>query len=206
MYISSTIEDIGCSKEKKYNMNWQTYYEMFNSILEAPSGTYLDPEYLHYTQMNLTRTNRWLKNYNPLPETIQALEEISALQHWELITEQWCGDAAHSTPVIYKLSTLNPLIKLNIQLRDQDSEIDSYLTSGSKSIPILIVRDEEGNDLYTWGPRPVAAQEDFLKMKASESEMTIVKEALQKWYNHDKGRSTESEIAALVRAHNEVLI
>jgi len=191
---------------EKYNMNWQTYYEMFNSILEEPTGTYLDPEFLHYTKINLARTTRWLKNFNPSPESIQALEEISSPQHWELITEQWCGDAAHSTPVIYKLSTLNPLIKLNIQLRDQGSEIDSYLTSGSKSIPILIVRDEDGKDLYTWGPRPVAAQDDFLKMRASESDMTIVKEALQKWYNQDKGQSTQSELVALIKEHNNILI
>ena len=47
-------------------------------------------------------------------------------------------------------------------MRDNDnSEIESYLTNGSKSIPKLIIRDNDGKDLFVWGPRPFACQQQF---------------------------------------------
>ena len=58
-----------------------------------------------------------------------------------------CGDAAHIVPIIYLMSRLNNNITLRIQLRDSGSEIEKYLTNGTKSIPMLIVRDENNKDL-----------------------------------------------------------
>ncbi|HNJ59416.1 MAG TPA: thioredoxin family protein, partial [Chitinophagaceae bacterium] len=81
---------------------------------------------------------------------------------------------------------------------DSGSEIEKYLTNGSKSIPLLIIRDLSGNDITKWGPRPKDCQADFSKLKAEGLEMADLKIALQKWYNNDKGVKIQQEIIALL--------
>ena len=89
------------------------------------------------------------------------MKYISEKQNWLVISEHWCGDSANILPFIYKLSQLNPLINLTIQLRDSDSEIDSYLTNGKKSIPVFVVRDEFNNDILLGSSRPIKCQSYF---------------------------------------------
>ena len=182
-------------------MDWMTYHEQFSHILNAPEGDYLQDDIYQYTKMNQTRTNRWMKNFHLDELTVEHLRLIKETLHWELITEHWCGDAAHITPVVWMMSRENELNHLNIQLRDSDSEIDKYLTNGSKSIPILIVRNSNGDDIFTWGPRPEGAAELFDALRKSNAGFDQLKEELQKWYNKDKGKSVEKEIMLLIRQH-----
>lgn len=181
-------------------MTWQEYIHYFEQILShaAPQPPYNEEAYLHYTKMNWSRSNRWLKN-NPLTnETIRAIKKISQRQHWVLITEPWCGDAAHIVPVVYQMAVLNPNIDLEIQLRDNGSEIDQYLTNGTKSIPILIVRNADGKDLFRWVPRPTEANIVFDELKEKKTDFETIKLALQNFYNKDKAKSTQQEIVALL--------
>ena len=183
-------------------MTWQEYVQYFEQILSGttPKPPYNEEEYFHYTKMNWSRSNRWLKNSPLTAETIQAIKKINERQHWVLITEPWCGDAAHIVPVIYQMAVLNPNIDLEIQLRDSGSEIDKYLTKGSKSIPILIVRNTEGKDLFVWGPRPVGANIVFDELKKNEADFETIKLALQNFYNKDKAKETQQEIVALLNS------
>lgn len=180
-------------------MDWNTYLGLFDDILEKrnTAAPYDNPDYWDYVRMNKSRTMRWLKN-NPLSEeTIAAIKSIDTPQKWILITEPWCGDAAHSTPVIYLLSQLNPNIELEIVLRDSSDLIDSYLTNGGKSIPKLVVRDENNKDLFDWGPRPEEAQTIVMDMKAQESPYEEVHKVIQNWYNKDKATSIQEELNRL---------
>jgi hypothetical protein len=96
------------------------------------------------------------------------------------------------------LASLNSLINLSFQLRDSpESEIDSYLTNGTKSIPILIGR-QNGNDLFVWGPRPATCQKLIDSLKDQEVDFNTMKEEIQKWYNADQGRLIQSEIIELL--------
>jgi hypothetical protein len=36
--------------------------------------------------------------------------------------------------------------------------MDQYLTNGGRSIPKLVAFDDDGQALFTWGPRPAALQ------------------------------------------------
>src|SRR5690606_37230624 len=104
--------------------------------------------------------------------------------HWFVITEPWCGDAAHSVPFIQLAAQLNPLITVEYELRDSEPfRINDYLTGGSKSIPKLIIRDDQGNDLATWGPRPVECQKLFDQLKIDQADFETQKTSLQHWYN-----------------------
>lgn len=182
-------------------MNFTAYSTLFDRILsgEHTQSPYDDPSYMDYTKLNASRQSRWTKKGELLPEAIDAIRQITSPQHWIIITEPWCGDAAHNVPFLIKLAELNPLISVDIQLRDQEPFlINDYLTNGGKSIPKLIVRDTAGTDLFTWGPRPEPAQELMLKMKQEALSAEEQKIRLQNWYNEDKGALLQKEIAALL--------
>lgn len=182
-------------------MTFENYHVGFKEILNNanPSAPYDDLDFLDYTKMNSTRVNRWLKQGEILPEMREYLTNLKQKQKWVLITEHWCGDAAHIVPFLYMMAEITPMVELEIQLRDSDSEIDSYLTNGSKSIPVLIVRDEAGKDLFVWGPRPKACQVVFDELKAAGADFEDMKVALQNWYNQDKGNLIQVEILELLK-------
>lgn len=182
--------------EKSIYMNFQEYLTYFEGVLANPEQypTYTDPDYYNYTKLNWSRNNRWLKRFEVSEELREKMSTIAQPQTWILITEPWCGDAAHSVPQIAKIADLNPQITLDIQLRDTEPFlIEQYLTNGGKSIPKLIVRDAEGKDLFVWGPRPDALQDLFLKFKEEGKEFEEIKEFIQKWYNDDKGDELQKE-------------
>lgn len=183
-------------------MNFKEYNSYFQSIVENPTppSPYDEEMYKEYTRLNYKRTQRWLKHAEFLPELKALIESPATPNNWVLITEPWCGDAAHSVPVIQLLSELNPSVHVEIQLRDSNSEIDNYLTRGGKSIPVLIVRDETGKDLFHWGPRPAGCQEVFDKLKEEGADFEQQKIALQNWYNNDKGVSIQQELLEKFRA------
>ena len=184
-------------------MTYSDYSAIFDQIL---SGTiqhapYDDPHFVEYTKLNQSRSHRWDKTGKLTEECISTIQSISIPMHWILITEPWCGDAAHSVPFIAKMAALNPLIHLEIQLRDnKDSEIESYLTNGAKSIPILVVRNTFGEDLFVWGPRPEACRELHHALKAQEVTLEELKTGLQQWYNADKGTHIQEELIAQFRS------
>ncbi len=181
-------------------MTWQSYLDYFEKILIAaiPEPPYNDEDFAHYTKMNYSRQNRWVKLGKLTRETIEAIREVNTQQHWIVITEPWCGDAAHLVPFIEMMSAENPLISFEVQLRDKDSEIDKYLTGTSKSIPILVVRNEAGEDLFHWGPRPKECQALYIKLKEEMADLETLKIALQHWYNADKGSSVQQEVIELL--------
>lgn len=178
-------------------MDFQQYQTHFQDILSSPnpSAPYDNADYLDYTKLNWSRQQRWLKTGLLNPILSKAIADIDKPQQWIIITEPWCGDASHTVPFIHMLTQLNPLINASYQLRDTEPFlIEQYLTNGGKAIPKLIVRDEAGNDLVNWGPRPVACQEVYSKLTAEKADFETVKTELQKWYNQDKGVSFQQEL------------
>ena len=115
-----------------------------------------------------------------------------------MITEPWCGDASHIVPFIQMMAELNPLIHVDYELRDAEpNRINEYLTNGSKAIPKLIIRNGEGKDLATWGPRPAECQVLYKELHESKAPFEEVKIALQNWYNEHNGVEIQQEITAL---------
>jgi len=178
------------------SIEYATFFE------ESAKGENYPKELNHYVPLNLHRHQRWMK-HGVISDSLQEqISKITTIQHWVLITEPWCGDAAHTVPFIIKMAELNSKINLEIQLRDSDSEIDQYLTHGGKSVPMLIVRDEEKKDLFVWGPRPKELQAIYLDLKAKNEIFEEIKTILQKWYNEDKGERIQDEILKLLQGLN----
>jgi thiol-disulfide isomerase/thioredoxin len=186
-------------------MHLAQYYQQFEDIL---SGSYTEAPYhkeayLEYVKLNRSRMKRWNKTGKILPEHEKAIGEVKAPQHWLLITEPWCGDAANITPFFEKVAGLNPNIKITVQNRDaENSEIEKYLTNGGKSIPKLIIRDKDGNDLAIWGPRPKDAQALFHKLREENANFEEQKVALLTWYNKNKGLQIQEELVEILSSIN----
>jgi|SRR5690554_1531484 len=186
---------------------WEKYLDKFEEVLlqEKPLPPYDDPMYLDYFKLNRSRQKRWLKTAEIKPELKEVIQAIKGKQTWYLITEPWCGDAAHNVPFIYLMSKLNPNITLKIVWRDVEPfMIDDYLTNGGKSIPKLVIRNESGKDLHVWGPRPAECQVLFQELKDENADFEKQKVELQNWYNKDKGMSIQKEFLQIFESLENV--
>lgn len=182
-------------------MKFEEYLDYFESILKNPERypVYNDQEYLDYTKLNWSRMSRWMKRFIPREDIQVKINSINTKQRWILITEPWCGDAAHSVPQIFKLIKGNVNIDFDIQLRDTEPcLIDKYLTNGGKSIPKLVIRDQNDVDIAVWGPRPSKLQKLFSDLKDEGKDFSEIKEVMQKWYNEDKGTEIQLELVKLL--------
>lgn len=117
-------------------------------------------EYIRSMQNHQASTIKILKEFQ-VPMEDEAF--FSALKQENLrvivITEDWCGDAMLNVPILLKLAE-EAGIEVRMILRDQNLELmDQYLTNGkSRSIPIFIFIDQEGEERAVWGPRADSVQ------------------------------------------------
>lgn len=183
-------------------ITWKDYLQKFEHILSQknPEAPYDDLDFFNYLKLNRSRQNRWLKTAKINDELSHVISAINQKQTWYLIVEPWCGDASHSAPFIYMMTELNPNITFKVVLRDTEPfMIDNYLTNGGKSIPKVVIRDENEKDLHLWGPRPIECQNEFDSLKEQQVELADLKLALQNWYNKDHGNSIQKEFLALLK-------
>jgi hypothetical protein len=154
---------------------------------------------VHYTELNIARMNKWDKHLILQPEVQDKIRAIAKPQKWLVLSEGWCGDAAHVLPVLEQLAHLNPLVELRIVFRDEHLALmDQYLTNGGRSIPKLIVLDEHFTEKTSWGPRPEFAQQLFLEGRANGTDNAELKKQLQIWYARNRGQAIQEEVADLV--------
>ena len=80
-------------------MTFEAYHQYFESIIqkspEQQTAPYNNPDYFDYTKLNWSRMNRWLKTGKITDAMTEAVKAIDSPQQWIIITEPWCGDAAH---------------------------------------------------------------------------------------------------------------
>lgn len=178
------------------------YFETVGNLVAEgkTTGPNQGESWIHYTELAYSRMKRWNKIGRLLPEMKSKLESITSPQSWTVITEAWCGDAAHAFMFLEKMADVNPLITLHWKLRDENLElIDQYLTNGGRSIPKLIVKDENGQELYNWGPRPQFIQNKYLQLKTDNVPAAQISIEIQKMYNADKGETMQREILSLMK-------
>ncbi len=155
---------------------------------------------LEYSKLNLQRSLRIEKMYNVSNDLKNYVENISKRQIWLVLTEDWCGDSAQNLPYIAKIAALNDKIEFRILERDSNLDImDLYLTNGTRSIPKLIAFDEDGNEIFTWGPRPKAAQDLVSKRKSEGASKEEFIRELHKWYSLNFGKELEKEFIEILK-------
>lgn len=192
---------------EKEGFTYADYREKINYLLTQgqTTGTDHSEAMLHYTKMNVQRMNRVEKTAILNEELLQILEALKGNYKFLVITEGWCGDAAQIVPVIDKIVSAMPnKFDLRLVLRDENLPlIDAHLTNGGRSIPVLLILDEQGNlVLPKWGPRPQVLQDLMAEWKKDNLAMEIMAEQLHHWYAKDKTQAIQKELIALLKQLN----
>lgn len=115
-----------------------------------------------------------------------------------VLADDWCEDAVNTLPGIARLAEAAPNLELRVLGREEIPEImDRHLTGTSRSIPVVILLDEQGEERGWWGPRPRSLQAWFEEVGRPMDKADRYRE-LRRWYARDRGKTTAGEIAELV--------
>ncbi len=103
---------------------------------------------------------------------LKAPNEFHTLQNQRLraliLTADWCGDAMVNLPIFMAIADVAN-IEARYFIRDENLELmDQFLTNGTaRSIPIIILINEDGSVYAKWGPRATKVQDIVDKYKSS---------------------------------------
>ena len=133
-----------------------------------------------------------------LPEDVlEEARRVPGSWHLVALSEDWCGDAVNTLPVIARLAA-EAGWDMRVMGRDENPDLmDTHLTNGrSRSIPVVIVYDEDLREVGWWGPRPGEIQSwvmsEGLAMASPERYKVV-----RGWYARDRGRTTLAELLDL---------
>lgn len=138
------------------------------------------------------------------PDLVQEAREDD--RRWRLLalSEDWCGDAVNLLPVVARFAEAVDW-DFRVLSRDENPDLmDAHLTGGrSRSIPVVMLLDEDYEERGWWGPRP----EELQSWVVSEGLSTPSAERYRKvrrWYATDRGRTTLREILGRMREASAV--
>lgn len=198
------LENTTSKKSEIFNkaIDYPAYRNLIKSLLaeNKTTGPNHSEAMINYTFMNDRRMDRWDKKIVVDPDLIEKVKGLPKM-NWMVITEAWCGDAAQNIPFIAKLAKDNPNMDLRFIMRDENPDImDDYLTNGARSIPILILMDQDFNDLAVWGPRPEPVQKMVMEAKNKpDLDQSKFIESIHKWYAVDKNQTITQEFKLLIK-------
>jgi len=185
--------------------NALTYPEYRKSINETLSKVPADAsaeKMRPHLKTNAALMDDYDQNYRVSPELLETVNAGPSTT-WLVITEGWCGDAAFNVPLFHVLEKLVPeKIKLRLILRDSNLGLmDANLTDGGRSIPKLIVLNNDLQPIGNWGPRPATLQQLMKQWKNDGLELKDLIPKVHQWYNTDKTRSLQQELARMVKRY-----
>lgn len=133
-------------------------------------------------------------------EAVARVARLPGKWHFLVLSEDWCGDAINTVPLFDRLAQEAPNLELRLLGRDANPDLmDTHLTNGSRSIPVVMILDEEFRELAWWGPRPRPLQEwvlsEGLELPPEERYAEV-----RRWYARDAGRTTIEEIVSLMES------
>ena len=203
----NTLEDILVKDIIKESLNkaisYQDYRDLVKHLVaeESTTGNEKTEALANYTMLNDRRMKRWDKTLKISEEIKEKVSNFKGNVTWLIITESWCGDAAHVVPALNKIAELSPNIDLKLVLRDENEALmDQFLTNGGRAIAKLIMIDNVTDEVInTYGPRPTEATKLVNDYKAAHGGLTPgFKEDLQSWYNKDKGQNIFNDMLTLL--------
>ena len=186
----------------KKSTSYETYRKQVSDLLAEgkSTGPNQSDALLNYSLLNDKRMSRLDKKTKLSAATVDVLKKTKEKQTWLLITEGWCGDAAQIAPVINKMSLATDKVDLKVVLRDENEDLmNQFLTNGSKSIPKLVVLNEQDEVISSWGPRPSIATKMVIDYKEKHGGLDAdFKRDLQVWYNKNKGENIQEDMLAFL--------
>lgn len=160
------------------------------------------PTFERYLEGVVKNRELWHGVYERVRLPDELVTDARALSDgWRLValSEDWCGDAVNTLPVIARLAD-EAGWGMRVLSRDENPDLmDEHLTNGrSRSIPVVIVYDENFDEVGWWGPRPGEIQawimDEGLAMPSPERYKVV-----RRWYARDRGRTTLEELLDVVR-------
>ena len=117
-----------------------------------------------------------------------------------VISEDWCGDASNTVPVIARLARQLPNVQMRVVKRDDHPALmDRHLTNGSRSIPLAVILRPDFTVAGQWGPRPAELQSWVLaEKKAALRPVGDIYRDVRTWYARDRGESTVREVRSVI--------
>ena len=197
-----SIKDI-ITESLKRAISYQEYRDLVKQLVEDKSttGNEKTEALINYTMLNDRRMKRWDKTLKISEDIKEKFSSLDGNVTWLVITESWCGDAAHVIPVLNKIAERTPNIDLKLVFRDENEALmDNFLTNGGRSIAKLIMIDNTTGDVVnTYGPRPTEDTKLVIDYKESHGQLTPeFKEDLQSWYNKNKGQNIVQDTLSLL--------
>ena len=141
------------------------------------------------------------------PEDLVARAQVLPRRRLLAILADWCGDAVNTVPALAALVDAVPQLELRVLERDTNPDLMvAHLTGTSRSIPVVMVLDEDYVERGWWGPRPAELQRWALSPEARAMDAGERYKAVRRWYARDRGRTTLLEVLELLersvaRAH-----
>lgn len=189
---------------KKYwdkAISFEEYFKNTEEIVNKNEDELTEEEkkMLDYYQLGVQRMSRMLKVYKPNEEQIRRLAGKNFKGKFLIISEGWCGDAGQTVPAVSLF--FEEKNDVRIIYRDENPDlIDLFLTNGTRSIPIVVILDENNEVIAHWGPRPLYGIELFKKHKANPE--NYPKEQfyndIQLYYAKNRGLDVINEILDLI--------
>lgn len=152
-----------------------------------------------YYKLGVQRMGRMIKVYKKDEEQLKKLDEKKFKGKFLIISEGWCGDAGQTVPAVSLF--FKGKNEVRILYRDENPELmDSFLTNGTRSIPIVIILDENDEVVTHWGPRPAYGTELLKKHKENPEEYPKDKfyNDIQLYYAKNRGFDVINEILNLI--------
>lgn len=181
---------------------YNTYFEKVSTkeIVEKP---YDEEFYFLYTEANFKRRES-IKNKVELNKKLyNELNEELENWTWILITEPWCGDASFIQPVLEAICLAGG-IDIKIALRDKNEELmNAYLTNGGKSIPKLVVLDQNYREVFNWGPRPAELQIQIQKLLNGGGSTDEKLKLAHQWYRKYGNEAIQQELLDLIKKNKQ---
>lgn len=185
-----------------YHKYWELAidYHQYQFDFKSKKENAAELQYGEYIALNHHRSERIEKRLI-IDDEAQKILQKAAIQHWLVISEHWCGDAAQTVPIMNKLvESSQGKIKIKLIYRDSYPElIDAHLTNGGKAIPKILQLDHKMQLIHDWGPRPAEAQKLVQELRSNPETASNYAEPLHKWYALDKQKSTTNELIELAR-------
>ncbi len=154
-------------------------------------------EYLETVVKNRELWHAVHERVRPPEELTSAARAVPGGWHLLALSEDWCGDAVNTLPVIARLAE-EAGWDFRVLGRDDNPDLmDAHLTNGrSRSIPVVIVYDEDFDEVGWWGPRPGEIQSWVMSEGLALSSPDRYK-VIRRWYARDRGVTTLRELLDL---------
>lgn len=156
------------------------------------------PDFLATVQKNADLWRGVAARVRVPAEIVERVEALGGPWHLLVLSEDWCGDAVNTVPVVARLAELAANVDLRLLPRDQNPDVmDAHLTGSSRSIPVVILLDDQWRERGWWGPRPAELQRWVLGPGQALEKGERYRET-RRWYARDAGATTLAEVVALI--------